>query len=329
MRSNIEEILPVKDRLLKKITTYYSTIWKDRWRDNRHNEWLNNFNNDDIDNGIERLHAIYLLSKFMYFGNTELRELLKCLYRDLFKYPIIAKIRQQNKDTTDKKILDFEFEKEISKTRFLGVGNPSESGVHLLYYFRQENSLSKDFFINTHEIFKTTIIYEKDKNDLDIYRIETSLKDDKISRYIFIDDFCGSGTQAKRYSREIIATIKMLKPEIEVHYLMLFGTEDGIQTIKTDTKFDRVESIFSIDKTFKCFSDESRYFSKQIEDIEKDVCKAICEKYGQTLCADHPLGYKNGQLLLSLFHNTPDNTLPIFWGENDWAPIFKRFHKIY
>ena len=56
----------------------------------------------------------------------------------------------------------------------------------------------------------------------------------------------------------------------------------------------------------------------------------MCEKYGSTLWNMHPLGYKDGQLLLSLFHNTPDNTLPIFGVENTtWTPIFKRFHKIY
>jgi hypothetical protein len=56
----------------------------------------------------------------------------------------------------------------------------------------------------------------------------------------------------------------------------------------------------------------------------------MCKKYGDELWAMHPLGYKDGQLLLSLFHNTPDNTLPVFWAESaNWQPIFKRFHKIY
>ena len=31
----------------------------------------------------------------------------------------------------------------MSATGFLGVATPSESGVHLLYYFRQENNLQK------------------------------------------------------------------------------------------------------------------------------------------------------------------------------------------
>ncbi len=329
MKSNTEETLPLYDKLMRKVTVYYSTIWRDKWRENRHIDWLNNFNGNEIDNGIERLHALYLLSKFMYFGNMELRELLKCVYRDLFKYPIIAEIRKKNNDTTDQVFLNTEFKKEISKTRFLGIGNPSESGVHLLYYFRQENGLSKEYFINTHEIFRTTIIKESDKNGLSIPRIETSLYNDQISRYIFIDDFCGSGTQAKRYSQSIIESIKTLKPGVEVNYFTLFGTEEGINIIRKETKFDKVESIFSIDETFKCFSDKSRYFTKQIKDIEKDTCKVLCDKYGTNIYAEHPLGYRDGQLLLSLFHNTPDNTLPIFWSENNWIPIFKRFHKIY
>jgi hypothetical protein len=61
--------------------------------------------------------------------------------------------------------------------------------------------------------------------------------------------------------------------------------------------------------------------------------RATCEKYGQHLWAADPLGYKDGQLLLGFSHNTPDNTLPIFWSEGHpprlWEPMFKRYHKNY
>jgi hypothetical protein len=111
---------------------------------------------------------------------------------------------------------------------------------------------------------------------------------------------------------------------------MLFGTEEGINSVKNETLFDNVATVFSIDKSFECFSDTSRYFCKSIDEIEKDFCKEMCKKYGNELWEQHPLGYKDGQLLLSFFHNTPDNTLPVFWAENaNWIPIFKRFHKIY
>jgi len=303
---DIDKILPIKDRLMNKVLTYYATIWKDRRSDNIHEKWLGNFT--DVKNGDnEQLHALFLLTKFMYFGNLELRELLKCIYRDLFKYPIVEAIRRKNNNSKDVAFIDEMFKEELDKTRFLGIGNPSESGVHLLYYFRQENNLGKENFINTHEIFK----------------------DPCVKRFVFIDDFCGSGSQAKRYSKDIVEQIKLIDPEIEVNYLMLFGTEDGINAIKRLNKFDRVEAIFSIDKSFKCFSDVSRYFSKPTGEIEKGFCREMCEKYGRILWPQFPFGYKDGQLLLSLFHNTPNNTLPIFWQEEaGWKPIFKRFHKI-
>ena len=44
------------------------------------------------------------------------------------------------------------------------------------------------------------------------------------------------------------------------------------------------------------------------------------------------LGFGDCQLLLSMEHNTPDNTLPIIWFDEDekmWRPIFKRYNKIF
>src|ERR1700741_4331154 len=97
MKNNNFEQLPYFDVLLSKIFAYYDTIWMDRRTEGIHKSWIENFSNtDDSQQLKERLNAIYLLTKFMYFGNIELRELLKCLYRDLFKYEIVKKIRQAN-----------------------------------------------------------------------------------------------------------------------------------------------------------------------------------------------------------------------------------------
>ncbi|MDR2409621.1 MAG: hypothetical protein LBE13_16135, partial [Bacteroidales bacterium] len=43
-----------------------------------------------------------------------------------------------------------------------------------------------------------------------------------------------------------------------------------------------------------------------------------------------PLGYKDGEYAFGFYYNTPDNSLPIFWGQkNGWLPILKRYHKNY
>jgi hypothetical protein len=324
-------LLPIKDKLLEKIYTYYQTIWQDKFKDNIHLEWLDNFDKGDEELiEKEKLNMLYLLSKFMYFGNVELREMLTSLYRDLFKYPIISEIRKTNADTLDFLFINEKFKLELESTRFLGVGNPSESGVHLLYYFRQECQLTKKMFINTNDIFSTVKVtdFDKEGNERSYLRSEIKVKD--IKRYIFIDDFCGSGQQAISYLKSIAQNIKFENPNIEIKYLMLFATESGLKEVRKISEFNSVESVFTLDDSFKAFSENSRYFKNEIDrEINKSFAKNTAEKYGIHLF-DQSLGYGDCQLLFSLFHNTPDNTLPVFWGSvNNWKPIFKRYFKIY
>jgi len=331
IQKNIMKInsLPIYDRLIEKIYAYYQTIWSDKWKENIHHDWLNNFKGADADlEAKEKLNMLYLLSKFMYFGNLELRELLAALYRDLFKYPIVSAIRKANADSIDCNFIRQEFKQELDATRFLGVGNPSESGVHLLYYFRQECDLSKQYFINTSDIFKTSIINDFDRDGNSRSYLKSEIKDKCIKRYIFIDDFCGSGSQATLYLKPIAENIKFQNPDIEIKYLMLFATAKGLTEVRKITAFDDVAAIFTLDDSFKAFSAESRYFKISVDkDIEKSFSKATAEKYGAPLF-NPPLGYADCQLLFGLFHNTPDNSLPIFWSERSWKPVFKRYHKM-
>jgi len=315
----MEDLNPsAKDSLEKKIRIYSETIWKDKVEDGLLGQWIENFNHSDLSiKNQERLNVLYLLSKFLYFGNKETREMLKCIYRDKFQYNVIQKIRQNNGMTSDLSLINSEFNVVLTKTRFLGVGNPSESGMHLLYYFRQENELTKDLFIHSHEIFK-----------IDGSR-SISLADNSILRYIFIDDFCGSGQQAISYSQKIVDNIKNLNPSIQVDYFPLFATEEGITKVKKSTSFDNVDSVFTLDSSYKCFELNSRYFIDYKDEplIDKSFARLTCEAYGTKLFYS-PLGYNDCQLLLAFFHNTPDNTLPIFWSEKDsWKPFFKRYHK--
>ncbi|HET7117831.1 MAG TPA: hypothetical protein VFI29_15155 [Hanamia sp.] len=338
MAKNYDE-LPFYDKLKGKIHAYYQTIWREKWKEetDQAEDWLKNFSDGGDDENIEkeRINMLYLLSKFMYFGNDELRQLLISLYRDLFKYPIVAAIRLANGNTLDTALINTEFQKELSATRFLGVGNPSESGVHMLYYFRQEcqrfeHHFKKCYFINTSDIFTTNKITEDLPDGKPRTYLKSEITDKLIKRYVFIDDFCGSGSQATSYLKNIVKNIKFENKDIEVNYLMLFGTENGINAVRNLKVFNKVEAVFTIDDTFKAFSNDSRYYKILPDDvIDKDFSKLTASKYGINLF-NPPLGYGNCELLLGLYHNTPDNSLPIFWSEqNEWEPIFKRYHKIY
>ena len=152
-----------------------------------------------------------------------------------------------------------------------------------------------------------------------------------IDCYIFIDDLCGSGVQAVEYSTKVVDKIKAISPEVEVYYIPIFGTESGIDHVRKNTSFDRVDPVFSLDESFKVFSYDSRYFKNAPEGISKAYAKNTFLKHGRQICPAHPLGYEDGQQLIGFEHNVPDNTLPAIWFEDDnssWVPIFKRYHKI-
>jgi len=308
--------------LMAKIKTLNETIWERRATDPTITEWLDNFAPSSSAALDERAHALFLLSNFMYFGDREIRGLLKALYRDLYRYPIVETIRRANHHTLDSGLIDPLFTVQLQATRFLGVGNPSESGCHLLYYFRQENNLPKDLFIHTHQIFTR--------------RGGTGsvqLRDATVSRYIFIDDFCGSGKQGSEYSRDLVEDIKNLKPDASVAYYVLFATTKGISKVRNETRFDTARAVYELDSSFKCFSADSRYFRNRLPEIDPAFCERMCKLYGERMVpAEHALGFEDSQLLIGFHHNTPDNTLPIIWfdepGRVPWKPIFRRYPKL-
>lgn len=314
-------------KLNERILTLNKTIWENKISGIKIKNWLNNYNED-----IEKKMALYLLSEFMYFGDVQMRVLLKTLYRDLYRYPILKDIRKKNNGSLDCDLIENEFNEILKKTRFIGVGNPSESGAHLLYFFRQENNLSKKNFINSFDL-------KKDEN-----------KD--ISKIVFLDDFCGSGSQAtdEDYTK-IINEIKSERVGIEIDYLMLVGTVSGIKVVTDSKNFNNVDAVIKLDNSFKCFESDSRYFNnidlpfliKEVKDFTSKYGSELMfdfwEKYGvrnhaalQKLSIRDSLGFGNCQLLLGFNHNTPDNSLPIFWYDEEdvtWTPIFKRYNKKY
>jgi len=87
------------DMLFKKIKTLSQTSWEGKVEECSIDNWIDGFNHYRDITPTEKLNLIFLISNVMYFGNKQIRELLKALYRDLFKYPVVEKIRKDNGNT--------------------------------------------------------------------------------------------------------------------------------------------------------------------------------------------------------------------------------------
>lgn len=315
------------EKLIKRILVLNERVWENKVPEGRINEWLANFDGRVADPEVERLHALYWLAQFMYFGSREIRVLLHSLYRDLFFCPMIQELKLNLPVTVTESELSDAIRDELSHTRFLGVGNPSESGIHLLYYFRQENRLSKDSFIDSMKIFT-----RRDENGNSI----RAIRDPNIRRYIFLDDICGSGETARDYSEELLDELLHLNPNAKVAYYTLFAAEAGLKVVREETLFGKnCGAVYELDGSYKCLSDRSRYFNTEgYPEINKDIACQLARVYGDLLDPRYATGYEDSQMLMGFHHNTPDNTLGIIWHDHvthgqgrSWMPIFKRYPK--
>jgi hypothetical protein len=307
-----------RESLLRKIKVLNERLWEQRAGEPEIDRWLDNFGPDDKD----RYRALYILSKFMYIGKTEIVELLHALYRDLLRRPLVQAARESLGHTADVGAIHRRLTSDLRRVRFLGVGSPAESGTHLLYYFRQVNRLPVAAFVASHQILSTR-------------EGRPILRTPSVKHYVFIDDLCASGQQVGQYARELVVDMRTAAEEIgrkiEIDYFCLVGTSAGMQGVRRNVDFDRVEAVLELDATYRAFDKSSRYFGPSYAPGLVD-CEALCRRFGDLLMPGDPLGYGNSQLLLGFHHNTPDNTLPIFWfdeGNPAWSPIFRRFPKEY
>lgn len=332
------------DYLKKRILILNEKVWEDRLSWGKIESWLNNFTGRVADVEVERLHALFWLSQFMYFGSQEIRVLLRSMYRDLFLCPLIQEVRDTLPEDVGANEVRAAVRNELLYTRFFGVGNPSESGVHLLYYFRQVNGLGKKMFVDATQIFtrsrrQAPSLLDKLLGHFDLAVRGTTdrrLRRPSLKRYIFLDDICGSGETAIDYSKEVLGDLIRLNPNAKAAYYCLFAAEDGIQMVRRHSLFgENCAAVHELDGSYRCLDPESRYLKTVPNHIDPHIARLVAREYGRLLDPRFATGYQDSQMLIGFHHNTPDNTLNIMWHDSadkagmSWSPAFKRYPKIY
>ena len=268
----------------------------------------------------------------VYYNESDICHLVRLAYRKL-----LHEIMEQE---------SIELAVATASMVFLPLGTVSESGPFLSYYFRKENSLPTEFFVSSLEM---------------IDRMEN------VKNIILIDDVSISGGQADWYIREMKKKSPFFEKILNsknVYALFLISTIAAKEKLKLH-KINLCAPIL-MDKRSRCFHEESsiyKIFDKKIRDIVRDQSKAMVQHYGCPLIIrqymrngefqrflngkreldekemlekieqrvkEDALGYGDAQVLIAFEYNTPNNTLPIIWADDQqWNPLFKRYDKVY
>src|SRR3546814_15689734 len=111
-------------------------------------------------------------------------------------------------------------------------------------------------------------------------------EDPGVRHYVFIDDFCGSGTQAKQYSSKVVDAIHdaagTASLDVTSSYYVLAATETGLAEVRSTTSFDNVDAVFELDDTHKPFEPATRYYPQELTAVDRPHGRAIAEFYGDT-----------------------------------------------
>lgn len=181
---------------------------------------------------------------------------------------------------------------------------------------------------------KKTLEYSKREKDIEIEHNYLKYKRFRKYKYvIFLDDFIGSGkTFKKEYTKkdskgnsiEKWITDKKIN---NVYILASIVMVEGKSYLKKE--FPNIKVIADErNKIFDVIKSPLKVFGN-LTDIEK-----LTVKYGSLIKVvgfppyNLPYGYDESQSLISYFHSTPNNTLPIIWGKNKfWIPLYPRVSK--
>lgn len=255
-------------------------------------QWLENFEKDEVD------HMIDLLRVFEYITFSEFMSRLNSLLFEIFK-----------KYRVEERFLIYPY------------GKVGKSGTLVTYPLRN----TKAYKSRESSAKKKLGLQKKDDYNVISHDYEKISISDNIKYVIFLDDFVGSGdTFIKEFGKiKIQEWLKKMQIS-KVFLLASIVMEGAVKNIQR--RFPNVEVVADIRRKIRPTIFSAKFLFSSIDKVTD-----IVMKYGSTIPVNRPpkqftpLGYSDSESLVSFFHGTPNNTLPIFWGEgNGWKPLFPR-----
>lgn len=181
---------------------------------------------------------------------------------------------------------------------FVPVGYVAKSGSAIAYFFKTQNEIPQSQFILPSDL-------------------ESMIPDPK-TVIVFLDDYIGSGQQARQVWDGLTSINPRLIEKAKIIFASIVGRSKGIEHLLEHSGFE-VVTVDIVKEEDAPLSENSNVFPDL---SERSFASAIIEKYGRKLKPDAPFGYAESQGLIGFFYSTPNNTLPIFWStENGWKPL--------
>ncbi|WP_447784053.1 phosphoribosyltransferase-like protein [Pseudomonas germanica] len=154
------------------------------------------------------------------------------------------------------------------------------------------------------------------------------IRDSEINTVIFVDDFLGSGRQFETFFNQW--EFSQLLIDTNYYYASVVAHESGLDHIQKTFPYVKVISAEQLDISHDFFSEDvwSRLGQGTISAAEAKAWYLLFAKEkGLIPRTTGAFGTGDLSLAFGFSHSTPNNSLPIFWYENEstgWQPLLER-----
>lgn len=277
--------------------------------------------------------------QLIYISEEEMRQLVSYAFSiSMKKY--LMKITREFCEANS--IMTEEERKDIYKyyrrsSLFLGLSD----GAHMDYFRRQNSELSNEQ-VFVHYDFSKSKASDMNKNlvtDELIKRVQkkySELGTPQFNSVFLLDDFSGSGKSYIRRDDKGIWHGKIKKffdqlkelgfeyKDVNVHLVLYVSTDESIENIRKNAKeytreigakditIDAIQKVYAID--WNQNEDLKDMLKRNYDKLTKETGNTFVDKHFKVGEGKEPyLGFGDCSLPLVLYHNTPNNSLPVLW----------------
>lgn len=298
-------------------------------------QWLNQFKEKEE----KDIAYNFIKKQLIFISNNQLSHLVNLSFTTYIRPIIIRKVAEKLKvdEYLIQKITNSkEYRKVLRQSLFIGLSDGSRIDQLRRYAQLDNEQVLTTYYIDNEKI--------KDLQG----ELVSSCDEKKFSSIFLIDDFTASGTSYARFEEEkakgkILKLLNKIyadqeendriqslveKENLSIHIIFYIATDIAIENIRSAIeKYIKAKAIniyFTIDVIqliskkikenvlndigFISLIKQDSYFDKSIED--KHFLKGL--KNGES-----HLGFAECALPLVLFHNTPNNSIPLIWFSED------------
>ncbi|MCK8463008.1 hypothetical protein MUY35_03995 [Aliiroseovarius sp. S1339] len=263
-------------------------------------DWLNN-----VDSEEDQQHLLALLLKVFFVGRRE----FEALYRTVFH----GNIFRWMLEVEDVDVFSNDLEKSI-------VNRVNKAWICPISDSLRINSFLK---VNGLKSLDKRPDWRSLRQFGDVKKIQTYVEDKKIRDLVLLEDFVGSGTQAKG----VVKFAAHALPETRILLCPLIVCPKGDEAlIDTVSKLDNVTYDPALLLPSSAFHAYENIKANQATKAEKFLC-GLKDKVGMP-SEKQMFGFKQTGAKVVMYSNCPNNSLPIFHFESDtWTPLFPRVNR--